>query len=160
MAVLVEGISVVVRRASIEAHVGGGWKRFLELVPNATLCRDDDLARVGFLTPNEVGAFVDALEAEGLTFLSEGGAVDLAIADQQQGITTHCEWLEFARLGWGENRSEDDRVGACWLWDQPRVGAGTHYPSEGLKLATPAGWQFEGSLSHQFAFMPSSGSEA
>ena len=65
MAVLVEGISVIVRRTSIETHVAGGWKRFQALVPNATLCWDDDLARVGFLTPNEVGAFIDALEAIG-----------------------------------------------------------------------------------------------
>jgi hypothetical protein len=65
MAVLVEGISVVVRADSIVKEMQGGWERFRSLVPNGTLCFDDDLARVGFLDPNEVSAFIDRLESEG-----------------------------------------------------------------------------------------------
>lgn len=51
MAVLVEGISAVIRRKAIDAKLAGGWPRFVAEVPNATLCADDNLARVGFMSP-------------------------------------------------------------------------------------------------------------
>jgi hypothetical protein len=154
MAVLVEGISVVVRADSIVKEMQGGWERFRSLVPNGTLCFDDDLARVGFLDPNEVSAFIDRLESEGLTFLAGDQPIDLAVLDQQRGLTTPCDWIEFLRMKWGRDPEEDHRVGMCWLWDEPRRGAGIHMPSLKMSLATPPGWKFEGSLSHEFTFMP------
>ncbi len=42
MAVLVEAISVIVRRNSIEKHFIGGWAAFLQTIPNATLCHEDE----------------------------------------------------------------------------------------------------------------------
>lgn len=154
MAVLVEGTSVIVRRSSISQKMPGGWSAFVSLAPNSTMCADDDLARVGFLELNEAQAFVERLEAEGLVFLSGGQAVDIAILDQHAGLTIACDWLEFTRIRWGKERDSGHRVGACWLWDQPRVAAGIHMPAGGLQLATPAGWKFEGSLSHQLTFSP------
>ena len=57
MAVLVEGISVIVRRDAIESKYDGGWDTFVDNVPNATLCADDEIARVGFMGPADVEAF-------------------------------------------------------------------------------------------------------
>jgi hypothetical protein len=54
MAVLVEAISVVVRRDAIDRSYEGGWVAFVSSVPNATLCTDDQLARVGFMDPKAV----------------------------------------------------------------------------------------------------------
>jgi len=51
MAVLVEAISVVVRRDAIDRSFGGGWRAFVSCVPNTTLSTDDQLARVGFTSP-------------------------------------------------------------------------------------------------------------
>jgi len=48
MAVLVEAISVIVRRDAINRSYDGGWAGFLSHVPNNTLCADHELARVGF----------------------------------------------------------------------------------------------------------------
>lgn len=45
MAVLVEAISVIVRRDAIRGKYPGGWQGFVAAVPNGTLCYDDDLAR-------------------------------------------------------------------------------------------------------------------
>ena len=70
MAVLVEGFSVIVRRDSIESKYAGGWKAFLTDVPNATLCSDDELARVGFMDRNAVEAYVGHLERMGLLLMS------------------------------------------------------------------------------------------
>jgi hypothetical protein len=151
MAVLVEGISVVVRRSAIDAKLDGGWTRFVEDVPNATLCMDDDLARVGFLSPDEVGAFIDHLEQQGLTFVLDGRFQDMAVVDQLRGPTLPVDWLEYAQFPYGE---DGGKVAACWLFEGPRMGAGIHMPQGGVDIATPRGWDYEDSLSAKFDFVP------
>lgn len=150
MAVLVEGISVIVRRDAIEAKYRGGWKAFTAYVPNSTLCIDEELARVGFMVPSDVEAFVKHLESGGLRFLDAGKSVDLAIADQQRGLTMECNWLEFGHLGFGAS----GHVSACWFFEGPRIAAGMNLRGQPMNLATPSGWEFEGSLSHKFGFVP------
>ena len=98
MAVLIEAISVVIRRDAIEQSVPGGWTEFFRVVPNSTLCTDGELARVGFMSPDTVGDFIHELEQLGLSFLEEGSCIDITVVDQQKGPTTTCEWLEFGRL--------------------------------------------------------------
>ena len=66
MAVLVEAISVVLRRDSIDRAFPGGWQRFVTTVPNATLCFDDNIARVGFMNPQDSQDFIDTLWQNGL----------------------------------------------------------------------------------------------
>jgi len=67
MAVLVEAISVIVRRKAIDHSYPGGWDAFVAEVPNKTLCADDQLARVGFMTPQDVQNFIRALGDRGQT---------------------------------------------------------------------------------------------
>ena len=81
MAVLVEAISVVVRRDAIDSRLSGGWRNFLDIVPNNTLCLDEDIARVAFMTPPDVEAFISHLESGGLTFLRDGQSVDIAVVE-------------------------------------------------------------------------------
>ena len=153
MAVLVEGISIVIRRDAINNRLVGGWDRFLELVPNRTLCADEDLARVGFLTPDDVGNFLDALEQGGLVFLTAEGAVDISVVDQQSGPTVTTPWLQYAhlKLSGGERT-----VATCWLFEGERKGHGLHVSSLEFALATPDGWRYEESLSASFEFRPTS----
>jgi hypothetical protein len=152
MAVLVEGISAVVRREAIDAKFAGGWQRFRADVPNATLCADHQLARVGFMAPLDVKAYVDHLERHGLSFMLEGRCQDIAIVDQIRGPTMPVDWLEYAQIPFGQTGG---KVGACWFFDGPRVAAGIHLPGGGLELATPEGWRYEESLSAKFTFVPS-----
>jgi hypothetical protein len=151
MAVLVEAISVVVRRDAIDRSFDGGWNGFVSRVPNATLCTDSQLARVGFMDPKPVGTFVEALQAAGLVFLESGKCADIVVIDQQRGPTMPCEWLEFARIPFGKSGG---KVGACWLFEGPRLAAGIHLSGDSIDLATPNGWTFEGSISEQFSFVP------
>ena len=151
MAVLVEAISVVVRREAIDRSFAGGWDTFVSLVPNATLCTDGQLARVGLTDPKAVERFVNSLKSHGLVFLSQAKCVDIAVVDQQRGPTEPCEWLEFARIPFGK---EGARVAACWLFEGPRTAAGLHVPGLEFDLATPSGWTYEGSLSERFTFVP------
>jgi hypothetical protein len=138
MAVLVEAISVIVRTASVEARYPGGWPAFRDAVPNPTLASDNEIARVGFMTPEDVQGYIDLLEANGLVFLRDRNAQDIAVADQQAGVTTRCNWLRFGRVTIGQNR-----VAACQM-----VGF------ESIQLFTPDGWMFEGSLTQTFGFVP------
>jgi hypothetical protein len=151
VAVLVEGISVIVRRNAIETKLAGGWPRFVAEVPNATLCADDLLARVGFMSPADAKAFTDHLEQNGLCFLLEGRCQDIAVVDQLRGPTMPVDWLEYAQFPFGQTGG---KVAACWLFEGPRVAAGIHLPGSRLELATPDGWRYDESLSADFTLVP------
>jgi hypothetical protein len=150
MAVLVEALSVIVRRDAINTKLAGGWDAFLAIVPNNTLCFDEDLARVGFMSPADTEAFVKNIEHEGLKFLCNEQSVDIAVVDQMRGLTMPAQWLEFAHLSLGET---GNRVAACWLFEGPRIAAGVHISSNGMTLVTPKGWVYERSLSANFTFV-------
>lgn len=139
MPVLVEAISVVVRRDAIGAKFPGGWEAFMGWVSNKTLCADADIARVGFMAPADVKHFIGELESYGLTYLKDGRAIDIAVADQQRGLATPCDWAEVGRI---ESKSVGGVVSACRF-----VG------SSDATFITPDGWTYEGSLSQQFTFV-------
>lgn len=141
MAVLVEGISVIVRRKSIESKYPRGWEHFVENVPNATLCADDEIARVGFMNPKDVQNFIEHLEAYGLVFMKDEKAVEIAVADQLGGLTTACDWLEFGHINLDNSGS---RVAACRY-------LGSHLDV----IITPENWKYEDSLSNTYIFAPS-----
>ena len=139
MAVLVEGVSVIVRHDSIEQRCQGGWQGFVSQVPNSTLCSDNELARVGFMHPDDVGAFLARLTGRGLLFLdSERKAVDMCVVDQRQGPTTACDWLKLLRIA-----MEGGSILCACIKD-----------SKQGKVICPPGWSFERSLSRSFGFHP------
>jgi hypothetical protein len=136
MAVLVEGISVIIRRCKIEEVMS--WDEFQSLVPNATLCADDEIARVGFMGPADTKAFVQTLEAKGLRYLYDGKAKDVTVVDQQEGLMTPTPWLEVGHIELNGNR-----IAAARLKDST------------LKtVLTPDGWEYKGSLTQSFSFLP------
>lgn len=150
MAVLVEAISVIVRRDAIDKRFHGGWRKFENGLPNRTLCADKELARVGFMSPLDVEAFVRYLENGGLTFMKNGQAVDFAVVDQIRGPMMPVEWLEFAHLSLSKTGG---RVAACWLFEEPRIAVGIHMKNRDMTLATPDGWTYDDSLSANFKFV-------
>ena len=141
MAVLIEGTSVVVRVDALLQRFPGGWEAFKHIVPNQTLCADNEIVRIGFMSPQDVEPFVKKLQAAGLEFLRDGEAIDIAVADQIRGLMSKCTWLEFGQV---DMSGKGQRVAACRL-----VG------SQLMQVVTPPGWQFEGSLSSTFGFVPS-----
>ena len=150
MAVLVEGISVIVRRDSIEYKFDGGWNQFLKIIPNQTLCFDDEIARVGFMAPNDVEKYIDDVVSQGLVFLRNREAVDIVVVDQLQGPTTPCNWLEFTRTDY----QGEGEISVCWFFEGERPFNGIYLRTEKMKVHTPKGWNYESSLSKQFHFMP------
>jgi hypothetical protein len=141
MAVLIEGISVVVRADALRQKFPGGAEAFAKIVPNQTLCYDDDLFRVGFMSPVDVEWFVEQLEDAGLEFLRDDEAVDLVVVDQFGGPTTKCTWLDVVRVDIFEN---DVSVAAALLVGSPLT-----------QFAIPHGWKYKGSLSACSVYVPS-----
>jgi hypothetical protein len=139
--VLIEATSVVVRLSAIEASYPGGWKAFVADAPNATLCGDGHLARVGFMDPSDVEGFVRRLERRGLRYLVDGSARDFLVVDQQLGPTAPCDWIGFGRADLPPGSGHE--VSGCWLLGESRDC-----------LVTPDGWKYEGSLSQTFIFVP------
>jgi hypothetical protein len=68
VAILVEAISVVIKRSAIDKNFPGGWDAFVEDCPNQTLCADSGLSRVGFMSPVDVESYVKHLEEIGLVY--------------------------------------------------------------------------------------------
>lgn len=145
MAVLIEGISVVIRADALLKKFSGGWDAFELIVPNQTLCADNEIVRVGFMTPQDVESFINKLQSAGLEFMRSGEAIDIAVADQMRGLTSKCSWLEFGHVNMNGNGS---RVAACRF-----VG------SHAMEVVTPQDWKFEGSLSSSFGFVPNEHAE-
>ena len=138
MAVLIEAISVVIRLDSINARFPGGWPGFVENVPNSTLCFDTEISRVGFMSPEDVKAYVDQLELSGLRYLIDGQAQDIAVIDQLAGFLVSASWLELASLYLDEFGGS---VQACRLCG-----------SQVEKLVVPGRWSYAGSMSQTKGF--------
>ena len=140
MAVLVEGISVIVKVDAIETTYPGGWAAYRDDCPNATLCSDNELARIGFMGPDDVKHFIDKLERMGLRHLVDGKAKDIVVVDQMVGPCSPCDWVEWGHLGIDKDLHT---VAACRLKQ-----------SEETKVFLPEGWRYEESLTAQFHFIP------
>ena len=139
MSVLIEAISVIIQRRAIEDRYPGGLSGFLEAQPNAMVCYDDHLVRIGFMDPRDVRDYISQLEARGLVFDPDGGGGDLCFVDQLQGLTGDCDWL----------------VSEHWvLGPDAEVSSVRHADDDSTGLALPGDWKFEGSFSDKFIYVP------
>ena len=135
MPVLIEALSVVIKRSSIDEKYVGGWPALEEQVPNNTLCYDDEIVRVGFMMPDDAKAFMRQLQVNGLALLKDGKAVDFVGVHQIEGLMATCDWLEFLHTDLTESGS---RVAICRL-----VGTSI------WAVVAPPNWEYEGSLSQK-----------
>ena len=143
MAVLIEAISVVIKRSSIEKKFPGGWDAFVQEVPNQTLCTDGNLVRVGFMTPDDVRHYVKSLESNGVFYLKNGEACDLVVADMLKGIPEKCDWAKYSDVPFGDDNLR--KIGIC---------QGVEDDDETIFF--PDDWEFENSISYRgsSAFIP------
>ena len=126
MSVLAEALSVLVPVKVLRDRYPGGVSAYESAAPNRQYCADDSLTRMGFMSPSDVGHWINLLTHSGLEVLggetkdTPGNWHDCAVVDQFDGPTRACTWLEFAKSAEG--------FSFCWL-------AGT----EPGPLATPPG---------------------
>lgn len=149
MGVLVEAYSVIIRKDAIEQKFLGGYKGLLEKVPNETICDDGEIIRVGFMSSRDVHVYVSELEQSGLIFIKDEKAVDIALADQNNGVTTPCDWLQFLYIK--SSDSENATIPVCLFFDGPKRDPDdtTLYirgDSLTFPIAFPTDWKYEGSI--------------
>ncbi len=140
MAVLIEAISVIIRRTTINDKYPGGWDDFVLTAPNNTLCADDKIARVGFMSPDDVKSFIKGLEKNGFIYLADGKAVDIAVIDQLKGFMVPCDWLSAGHV----EINGQYKIAACKL-----------KKCRSYHIALPEDWIYEQSLSREYAYVPS-----
>jgi hypothetical protein len=143
MAVLIEGISVVIRADALLVAFDNDWHSFKNEVPNRTMCADNELVRVGFMVPDDAERYVTDLEARGLCYRIDGISKDIVIVDQLRGPLIHCDWIEFGHINIDGDPAK--RIAGCRLRGSTQS-----------TVQTPEGWRFEESLSCQHGFVPSS----
>lgn len=151
MAILIEGISVVVRRAAVGHAYPGGWEAFVEAAPGQAFCADDELACVGFEATDDAEAYCNDLAAAGLSFGDGGAAVDVAVVDQFEGMIIETDWLECARLDFDAAGHE---IAVCWLYEGPHIPGEIHLDGDEIEVAIPEGWTYETSMSATARFIP------
>jgi hypothetical protein len=140
VSILIEALSVVIRRDAIDSKYPGGWGAFRHVIPNEQWCADDYLVRVGFMHPGDVRVFVTELEANGLVFNRNGTSVDIAVIDQStKKSTVPTPWLRGGEV----HIPDGGMVTCCEL-----VGA----PQQNLSV--PAMWNYASSLSASYARSP------
>jgi len=142
MPVLIEAISIVIRAEVINKLYPGGWEGFRDDCPNKTLCADNELIRVGFMTPTDAQQFVNNLAEYGIEYVRDGKAIDLVVVDQQKGFLMSCDWGEYGHVDW--QKDSNKKIAACRRVD-----------SKSDQIVTPINWSYEESLSKEFKFVES-----
>src|SRR5665213_3419197 len=136
MAVLVEAVSVIVRRDTIERQCLDGWDDFVSGIPAESHCSDGELVCASFMSASVAESFISQLELRGLTFLRDGKVVDVAVATQMDGLQFPTAWLWFAHVPFP---GTDNVVALCWprrLDDEDR-GIAVTVPASGYRVSTP-----------------------
>jgi hypothetical protein len=142
VAVLIEGICAVVRNDVVARSYRGGASAFQSAIPNVNHCTDGELTRVGFMAPDDVRAFVGVLESGGLLYVgANGNAETIAVVDQREGFMRPCNWLTF---GHAQIDTDPGHVGAICR----------AIPTSTERVAVPADWNFEHSLTARHRFVP------
>jgi hypothetical protein len=93
MAILIEGVTVVVPIASLHARFPGGLSAFEQQAPNATYRSDGIVAGISFMVLADAWVFVRTLVRHGFVDPSATRSSDVAVVEQQDGFLAPCDWL-------------------------------------------------------------------
>lgn len=136
MAVLIEAVSVVIRRDAITKKYPGGWPAFVAETQVPSRCADNVLVALSFWEPTDADSCIESLVERGLVHLHHGAPADIEIVDQTQGRKHQAPWCA---------------VFECYLDGDPTktvTACSAHVIGED-RLFVPEGWVFEGSLSQR-----------
>jgi hypothetical protein len=99
MSVLIEALTLVVRRSSLEQALANGADVIRERLDSGEIgarwvTADDHLVAASFL-PEQLPDALQLLMSLGLTVVDDERYVDIAIVDHLLGLNWDCEWLEW-----------------------------------------------------------------
>jgi len=130
MSVLIEGICVLVKRATIEEKYHGGVAQYAGDCPSSLYCADEHLTAVGFQVLDDVYRWIRRLEIQNLVFIQKGVYRDIAVVEKFRGPCRKCAWLDFSNIRAPlPDCGETVEISVCRL-------AGTEFDD----LTMPSGW--------------------
>ncbi len=119
MSVLIEALTLVVRKQGLERAYPGGTAAFLAAAralarPPRFACEGDEhFVNVSFYDPEHMRPCLELLRAHGLGRIEDDAFVDAACVDQIFGPTRGCDWLRWAE--------DEDGITRAWLaTEEPR----------------------------------------
>jgi hypothetical protein len=134
VAVLVEGVCLLLRCEAVERLYPGGVQALADACTAEAVCADDDLMALTFEDSDAAEEYLAELEQYGFRHLRNDMAVDAVLADPHLGPVSPCGWAEYGQATIDSDPNK--RVALCAM-----PGA------EVSDLCVPKGWQFKGSLS-------------
>jgi hypothetical protein len=67
------------------------------MIPKVPICHGDDLGSIHFVDKTHIDRFIQLLENSGLVFIQNEHSVDIAVVDQQFGLTGNTDaWCHLA----------------------------------------------------------------
>lgn len=103
MSVLIEALTLVVRKEQLDMRYPGGSTAFLEATlrlespPRFVCCGDSHLVNLSFSDPDHLEPAAELLREQGFIDVDDGVVVDMAYVDQRYGPSMPCSWLEWKR---------------------------------------------------------------
>ena len=150
MAVLIENISIIIRKDSLDQKFPGGWKALFESYNSVwnDIFYDEKIVCISYRHAPYIKEFIEHLENNGLIFMQNGQATDIAIVDSIHGLLTPATWLEFSRI---EDANEKGKitVAICWIFKGNSKEFEIHEFKENSSLCTPEYWNYTGSSSEK-----------
>ena len=148
MAVLIENISIITRKDSLDQKFPGGWRGLFESYDSVwhDIFYDDETVCISYRHAPYVKEFIEHLESNNLIFMQNGQATDIAIVDSIHGLLTPASWLEFSRIKDADKKIE---IAACWIFKGNSKESEIHAFFENSNLCTPENWNYTGSFSEK-----------
>ena len=138
MAVLIEGISIVVPVKTIEQRFDGGFEDFQEWVSGYRFCYDEHLVAIHFGRMDTVRDILGQLERNYIPVKDHGCWKTVAVVHQRwASALAPCDWLTIGR-------NADGAVFVCLKGQEEDPG----------RIVVPEKWAFQGSLSQKVAHVP------
>jgi hypothetical protein len=138
MAVLVEGVCLLLRCDAVARLYPGGLAALADACTASAVCADEDLMALTFEDSAAAEDYLAELEQLGFRHLVNDMAVDAVLADPHLGPISPCGWAEYGQATIDSDPNK--RVALCAM-----PGA------EATELCVPRGWRFQGSLSEALA---------
>lgn len=138
MAVLIEGVCLLLRCDAVERLYPGGVKALASACTAEAVCADDELMSLTFDDSDAAEDYLAELEQYGFRHLVNDLAIDAVLADPHLGPISPCGWADYGQVTIESDPNK--RVAVCSM-----PGA------EVSELCVPKGWRYKSSRSEELA---------
>lgn len=155
MAVLIEGISVVVYVKFLVSRIGDDWKKYFTRFEigdedyheeEGLYFTDGILACFRFYHPDDVSQFVKRLESFGILYRHDNSSIGLTIVDQKLGATTKTKHLIECENKFIDIDGKDVSLMIC--------RSAKYIPVGKEVIEYPSNWSYSNSLSKCYNLKP------